>query len=131
MQPSFELVACIVSTALFDCRESHEIWTRAGIEPYKKHQHEHVDVPLRGGKFTLIFIKDNDLLFCLECRSDDIVCLPSCLRKKKTEVFFYYLLFKIIEKSTRIMIMKTVQEKNAESKKKSRRLHGVYLIFLF
>ncbi len=26
MPPSFELVVCITSTALFDCSESHELW---------------------------------------------------------------------------------------------------------
>ncbi len=49
MQPSFELVVCIASIALFDCRESHEIWAREGCESYKKHQHEHVNVPLKPG----------------------------------------------------------------------------------
>jgi 5'-nucleotidase len=49
MQPSFELVVCIASSALFDCRESHEIWTHEGFESYKKHQHEHINVPLKPG----------------------------------------------------------------------------------
>lgn len=49
MQPSFELVVCIGSTALFDCNESHEIWARDGVEAYKKYQREHIDVHLKPG----------------------------------------------------------------------------------
>jgi 5'-nucleotidase len=49
MHPSFELVVCIASTALFDCRESHEIWIREGSKPYRKHQQEHVNVPFKPG----------------------------------------------------------------------------------
>lgn len=49
MQSSFELVVCVASSALFDCRESHEIWKREGPESYKKHQHEHINVPLKPG----------------------------------------------------------------------------------
>jgi 5'-nucleotidase len=49
MHPSFELVVCIASTALFDCRESHEIWIHEGSEPYRKHQREYVNVPFKPG----------------------------------------------------------------------------------
>jgi 5'-nucleotidase len=49
MQPSFKLVVCISSTALFDCSESHEIWKRDGLEAYEKHQSDHVNVPLKPG----------------------------------------------------------------------------------
>lgn len=49
MAPSFELVVCITSTALFDCSESHGIWKREGIEAYKAHQRDHVKVPLKPG----------------------------------------------------------------------------------
>ncbi len=47
MEPSFELVVCIASTALFDCSESHEIWIRDGLEAYKKHQREHINAALK------------------------------------------------------------------------------------
>jgi 5'-nucleotidase len=49
MQPSFELVVCIASTALFDCSESHEIWQRDGIEAYKRHQCENINVAVKPG----------------------------------------------------------------------------------
>ena len=49
MAPTFELVVCITSTALFDCNESHEIWQREGLEAYKAHQRDHVAVPLPPG----------------------------------------------------------------------------------
>lgn len=49
MQPSFELVVCISSTALFNCTESHEIWKHDGLEAYKRHQREQINVPLQPG----------------------------------------------------------------------------------
>jgi 5'-nucleotidase len=49
MPPSFELVVCITSTALFDCSESHEIWKHQGVEAYKIHQRAQVKVPLKPG----------------------------------------------------------------------------------
>lgn len=49
MEPNFELVVCITSTALFDCSESHEMWKHEGLESYKAHQRAHVKVPLKPG----------------------------------------------------------------------------------
>ena len=49
MSISFDLVVCITSTALFDCSESHNIWKNEGLEAYKAHQRERVDVPLPPG----------------------------------------------------------------------------------
>jgi 5'-nucleotidase len=49
MPISFDLVVCITSTALFDCSESHNIWLKEGVEAYKAHQHERVNVPLPPG----------------------------------------------------------------------------------
>lgn len=49
MPISFDLVVCITSTALFDCSESHNIWKREGLQAYKVHQREHVNVPLPPG----------------------------------------------------------------------------------
>lgn len=49
MLPSFELVVCITSTALFDCSESHEIWKREGVEKYKAHQRDRAGIPLKPG----------------------------------------------------------------------------------
>ena len=49
MLPTFELVVCITSTALFDCSESHEIWKREGVESYKAHQCERAKIPLKPG----------------------------------------------------------------------------------
>lgn len=55
MPPSFALVVCITSTALFDCSESHEIWNREGVEAYKVHQRNHVTVLLKPGvRFPLV-----------------------------------------------------------------------------
>jgi 5'-nucleotidase len=47
--PSFELVVCITSTALFECSESHEIWKRNGLEAYQAHQRARVNIPLKPG----------------------------------------------------------------------------------
>ena len=44
-----KLVICITSTALFDCRESHEIFLTQGVPAYQAYQQQHVDVPLSPG----------------------------------------------------------------------------------
>ncbi|CAF4748651.1 unnamed protein product, partial [Rotaria sp. Silwood1] len=49
MPPTFELVVCITSSALFDCTESREIWKRDGFEAYKEHQRANLMVPLQPG----------------------------------------------------------------------------------
>ncbi|CAF3013214.1 unnamed protein product [Rotaria sp. Silwood2] len=49
MPPTFELVVCITSSALFDCTESREIWKRDGFEAYKEHQCANLMVPLQPG----------------------------------------------------------------------------------
>lgn len=55
MPPSFDLVVCITSTALFDCSESHEIWKREGLEAYQTYQRERLTIPLKPGVgFSLV-----------------------------------------------------------------------------
>ncbi|CAF1084787.1 unnamed protein product [Adineta steineri] len=49
MTPTFELVVCITSSALFDCSESREVWKQHGIEAYKEHQRTRVTIPLKPG----------------------------------------------------------------------------------
>jgi 5'-nucleotidase len=49
MPISFDLVVCITSTALFNCSESHKIWENEGLEAYKAHQRERVNVPYPPG----------------------------------------------------------------------------------
>jgi 5'-nucleotidase len=49
MPPTFELVICITSSALFDCSESREVWKQDGLEAYKEHQRTRVTVPLKPG----------------------------------------------------------------------------------
>ncbi|CAF4341661.1 unnamed protein product, partial [Adineta steineri] len=46
MTPTFELVVCITSSALFDCSESREVWKQHGIEAYKEHQRTRATIPL-------------------------------------------------------------------------------------
>ena len=64
MPPSFELVVCITSTALFDCRESNNIWKTQGLEAYKAHQKASAQEPLKPGVgFHLVrsLLKLNDI----------------------------------------------------------------------
>ncbi|CAF4245115.1 unnamed protein product [Rotaria sordida] len=49
MLPTFELVVCITSSALFDCTELREIWKRDGFEAYKERQRTNLIVPLQPG----------------------------------------------------------------------------------
>ena len=49
MPVTFELTVCITSTALFDCRHSHRIWKRDGLEAYRRHQRESAQIPLMPG----------------------------------------------------------------------------------
>ena len=49
MAPSFELVVCITSTALFNCSTSDRIWKHEGLERYLSHQRQRAKVPLKPG----------------------------------------------------------------------------------
>ncbi|CAF1028386.1 unnamed protein product [Rotaria sp. Silwood1] len=49
MAPTFELVVCITSSALFDCTESGEIWNRDGPEAYEEYHRANLMVPLEPG----------------------------------------------------------------------------------
>lgn len=49
MPVSFDLVVCITSTALFDCRELKKIWRDEGPDAFKKHQKASVHEPLKPG----------------------------------------------------------------------------------
>jgi 5'-nucleotidase len=49
MAPTFELVICITSSALFDSIESRTIWTRDGYRAYQDYQRAHVGIPLKPG----------------------------------------------------------------------------------
>ena len=49
MLPTFELVICVTSSALFDCSESGRIWERDGLDAYKEHQRTQMMVPLKPG----------------------------------------------------------------------------------
>jgi 5'-nucleotidase len=49
MPPTFELVICITSSALFDCSESHKIWDSDGFEAYSEYQRSQMTVQLQPG----------------------------------------------------------------------------------
>ena len=50
-----QLVIAISSRALFDMKESHEVYMEKGLEAYQKYQIEHEDEPLeRGVAFNLV-----------------------------------------------------------------------------
>ena len=49
-QSSPKLVIAISSTALFDMRESHDIYEKQGIEAYAEYQRQHEDDILEPGE---------------------------------------------------------------------------------